>query len=385
MPDFFYQILGDMDLFGFYPIFVGGTVRDFIQEGNLGADWDIEVAHDNINFNENLWQEFGKTLSQKGRVDFLSYKVIRLSLFDHQIEFSPPRKEHFVQELAQGGHKNFNAEFDFKMPFDDAVKRRDFTVNAMGVRFKSKELDFLDPLNGLKHLEQKILYPAGDNFSKDPVRFLRAIRFSVKYKMQISSELQKHLQTMPLDQITPSYLWSELIKSKAPLAFYRSILDWSVQHPELNLPVDSELSKKYQEIETKLFDPYLHESWMLALEWAGISSRSWQKYFSLASDLPIKLARWTEHSKKLSSIQPQEFQYKFEEIQERLEFLILVDWYSTTKQILQKNSNVPLLKIIGQELSIWLPIFDHQTSKELEHIGPEQRSKYQVWDLCQKL
>ena len=67
-------------------------------------------------------------------------------------------------------------------------KRRDFTVNALYYCPISKKIE--DYNNGLKHIHKKIIVSIGDpqrRFEEDPVRSLRAIRFSNKLNFKIDN------------------------------------------------------------------------------------------------------------------------------------------------------------------------------------------------------
>jgi len=99
-------------------------------------------------------------------------------------------------------------------PFDgDLTKdalRRDFTINAIFQDARTGEI--IDPLQGKRDLEAKILRACGDpeaRFSEDPVRILRMVRFSVKYGLNIEEETFKaaqnllpHLQEVALERIS---------------------------------------------------------------------------------------------------------------------------------------------------------------------------------------
>ena len=66
--------------------------------------------------------------------------------------------------------------------------RRDFTINALYYCPISKEIE--DKNNGLKHIHKKIIVSIGDpqrRFEEDPVRSLRAIRFSNKLGFKIDN------------------------------------------------------------------------------------------------------------------------------------------------------------------------------------------------------
>ena len=65
--------------------------------------------------------------------------------------------------------------------------RRDFSINAL--YFDPIENNLCDFHSGLQHIQKKILVSIGDplvRFEEDPVRSLRAIRFSSKLDFKIS-------------------------------------------------------------------------------------------------------------------------------------------------------------------------------------------------------
>lgn len=384
LPAFFSELVSELTKQGFIPVLIGGSVRDFLLSGNLGNDWDIELYHESLAFNRNHWKDFGKSLSGFGRISFLPYDIIRLEMNSHQLEFSPPRSEVFQEALK--GHSNFEAEFNFKLPFEEAVKRRDFTINAMGIKFFSqKNFQLLDPLNGLLHLRDKVLHFAGPDFAKDPVRFLRAHRFAQKLKFQFSSELKSLLDTMNLESITPNYLWSELKKSGDGILYLERMLNEVEKHPELKLPVDTAFKNKLSEMRKLLSDPDRHESWIMALEWLNISSEEWVKFFSVSSETARRLARWAHTSREFQTIYPEVFHGEFETLKDKPEFEKVFDWYFTTKQLLQKNADLPLMKMIEEYLPHWIHLYRFEVVKDVKHIDPPYRAKYQVWNLCQRL
>lgn len=68
------------------------------------------------------------------------------------------------------------------------LRRRDFTINAIAINIETKEI--LDPHGGEADLENRIIKCVGkteDRLYEDPLRFLRALRFSVTKDMTIDS------------------------------------------------------------------------------------------------------------------------------------------------------------------------------------------------------
>ncbi len=378
----FLTLIQELGKKGYVATAVGGIVRDYFLEGRVGKDWDLEITHPTLAWEIKTWKELGKELSKHGRVTYLPYDVIRMEGQNLIFELSPPRKESFTDE---NHHKNFTVSFDFRTPFDEAVKRRDFSINAMGFRFDSQgKAELIDPLQGLLHLRDKELHACGDDFSRDPVRFLRAIRFSVKLGFKISKPLINTLQEMNLQGISPSYFWSEMQKSGDPVLFYQRLLEEKLTHPELPMPT-TDIRPRLSELKQVLSDPARHESWIIALEWEGIESAGWQKFFALSTETGRRLERWTKVTLKFMKVMPEEFHGEFEEVRERPIFEELFDWYFTTKQILQKNPDLPLTAMIDSYLPQWMHLYKFEAPKDVKHIDPPFRAKYQVWNLCQRL
>lgn len=367
---------------GYIATAVGGIVRDYFLNGEIGTDWDIEVTHPTFAFENKNWKELGKELSKKARVTFLPYDVMRIEGQGVTLELSPPRKETFTDE---NHHKNFTVSFDFRMPFEEAVKRRDFTINAMGIRISEKgKAELVDPLNGLLHLRDKELHACGEDFPRDPVRFLRALRFSTRLGFRISVPLRNVLDHMNVSGISPSYLWSELQKSHDGISFYQLLLEEKGNHAELNLPT-GDFRSKLPEFRNVLVDPSRHESWIIALEWEEIGSEDWVRFFSISSETGRRLQRWATTTKAFSAIMPEEFHGEFDEVKTLPQFETLFDWYFTTKQILQKNPDLPIIKMIDSFLPQWGHLYKFEAPKDVKHIDPPFRAKYQVWNLCQRL
>ncbi len=382
LPPLMASLCEELGKRGYQLTVVGGIVRDYFLEGKIGRDWDMEISHDTLAWEVKSWKELGKVLGNIGRVTFLPYDVIRIEAGNSIIELSPPRKETFTDESH---HKNFTVTFDYRMPFSESVKRRDFTINAMGIRLSSTgKAELVDPLNGLLHLRNKELHPCGEDFSRDPVRFLRALRFSVKLNFSLSPELKEILKRMTLQGISPSYFWGELQKSTHPITFYQRLLDEKENHPELNFPTE-DIRSRLSDLKKILFDSSRHDSWIIALEWEGIDSSGWQKFFSLSAESGRRLQRWAKVTKDFAKVMPEEYHGEFESVKETKEFEHLFDWYFTTKQILQKNPELPILSMIDSYLPQWIHLYKFEAPKDVKHIDPPFRAKYQVWNLCQRL
>lgn len=76
----------------------------------------------------------------------------------------------------------------------DDLQRRDFTLNALAKDGDGKIIDFFD---GLKHLEERVLITPLDTkvtFDDDPLRILRALRFSITKGFMLSSDIHSQIK-----------------------------------------------------------------------------------------------------------------------------------------------------------------------------------------------
>lgn len=184
-------------------LIVGGTVRDFFLKKS-GSDLDFEVYH--ISF-----YRLQQILSQFGPVSLVgkSFGVLRLHSLD--ADWSTPRKD-------SSGRKP-KIDLDPNMSFEQAFKRRDLTINAMGIDVKTFEL--IDPFGGLSDLKNKILRsPDTDFFVQDPLRLFRVMQFAARFDMQPDSELNAVCKTMDISTISTERIDEEFkklfLKSEKP-------------------------------------------------------------------------------------------------------------------------------------------------------------------------
>ena len=195
---------------GFEAYLVGGCVRDLILD-KQPKDWDVTTNAKP----EDIMYLFDKTVYENtfgtvgvcipiesnvihavpaGRQETIDYEVSRETLKNdviHEttkyiiVEVTPFRLEAKYSDFR---HPD---EVKFSENLEDDLKRRDFTVNAMSYRPKSRGHELTDIFNGIKDIENKVLRTVGepdDRFNEDALRMLRAVRFSVQLGFSISQE-----------------------------------------------------------------------------------------------------------------------------------------------------------------------------------------------------
>ena len=136
-----------------------------------------------------------------------------------EYDFSFPRKEKQVGI----GHRAFKITCDGSLSFDEASKRRDFTINAMGYDIVNKI--FLDPFEGHKDMQEKVLRHIDDEtFIEDPLRVYRAVQFAARLGYTLASQTlilckkmvdKDMLESLPKERIYKE--WEKLfLKSPKP-------------------------------------------------------------------------------------------------------------------------------------------------------------------------
>ena len=177
LPDYVSGILSDISNAGGRALIVGGAVRDSLL-GISPKDIDFEVyglSYDQLN---DILQKYGK-------VDLVgkAFGVIKFVGQDgSDFDFSLPRKD----SKSGVGHKDFNVEVSSNLTPEEAAARRDFTFNAISYDPLTGEI--IDPYNGRKDLQNKIMRHTSDAFAEDALRVLRGMQFASRFGFDIAPE-----------------------------------------------------------------------------------------------------------------------------------------------------------------------------------------------------
>lgn len=175
-----FTLIGDLvDQQGLKCFVIGGYVRDLIL-GRSSKDIDIVVLGSGIE----LARQVAKKTGIKHVNYFKNFGTAMLHHDEYEIEFVGARKESYRRDSRKPIVEDGTLE--------DDQRRRDFTINSLAISLNKETFgELTDPFNGLDDLKNKILRTPLDpdiTYSDDPLRMMRAIRFSAQLKFEIEQQ-----------------------------------------------------------------------------------------------------------------------------------------------------------------------------------------------------
>lgn len=183
-------------------LIVGGWVRDRLrgQADDVSKDIDLEV----FGLTADRLRELLERLGQVESVGE-SFQVFKIAALD----VSLPRRE----SKSGRGHRGFAVTGDPSMSEREAARRRDFTVNAISWDPLGRDDEYIDPFDGRRDLDQRILRmvdPA--TFADDSLRVLRAVQFAARFGFTLDEETRDLCRTIRLDDLPAERIWGEFEK-----------------------------------------------------------------------------------------------------------------------------------------------------------------------------
>lgn len=201
---------------------IGGYVRDLVLN-RPSKDIDIVTVGSGIV----LAKEVAKRIGPKTKVSvFKNFGTAMLNYNGYEIEFVGARKESY--------NRNSRKPIVEDGTLVDDQNRRDFTINALALHLNGKHFgQLVDPFGGIEDIEkQRIVTPLEPEvtYSDDPLRMMRAIRFSSQLNFSIDTESfkaikaqKKRIQIVSQERITDEL--NKIILSPIPSVGFKLLFD----------------------------------------------------------------------------------------------------------------------------------------------------------------
>lgn len=191
---------------------VGGAVRD----GLLG-----------LPVKDRDWVVVGATPEE---MIALGYKPVGR---DFPVFLHPQTNEEYAlartERKVAPGYTGFTFNTTPNVTLEQDLLRRDLTINAMA---QDEDGTLIDPYNGRKDLQNRILRHVSDAFVEDPLRVLRVARFNARLGFKIAEEtvylMQQITASGELDALVAERVWQETeraLREKQPVLFFTLLRD----------------------------------------------------------------------------------------------------------------------------------------------------------------
>jgi poly(A) polymerase len=179
------EIVRKLKRSGFQCYLVGGCVRDSLV-GIKAKDFDVST---------DATPEEVRKIFRSSRIIGKRFRLVHVFSRNELIEVSTFRANMSKEDKSSGVIKDSEGKIlrdNVWGTLEEDCIRRDFSINAL--YFDPIENHLCDFHNGVQHIQKKILVSIGDplvRFEEDPVRSLRAIRFSSKLNFKISNDVKE--------------------------------------------------------------------------------------------------------------------------------------------------------------------------------------------------
>lgn len=185
---------------------VGGAVRDeFLKVKNTDEDYCV------VGLSCEEFESMFPNAYKRGK-DFPVYDI------DGK-EFAMARKEKKVGE----GHTKFEIEISKNITIEDDLKRRDITINSIAKDVLTGKI--IDPFNGIKDINDKVIKMTSSAFSEDPLRVYRVARFAAVLEFNVDEKticemkrIKEELKTLSSERVFMEF--KKALNSKRPSIFF---------------------------------------------------------------------------------------------------------------------------------------------------------------------
>ncbi|WP_457600792.1 CBS domain-containing protein [Hydrogenivirga sp.] len=167
---------------GYRAYIVGGVVRDILLAKEV---WDVDfvIEGDALKVAERLAKRHGVQVHP-----FPEFGTAHLKVGMLKLEFATARRETYAHPGAYPKVERASIKED--------LVRRDFTINAMALAVNPEDfgtlIDYFGGVRDLKDRIIRVLHPV--SFIEDPVRILRALRFSGRLGFKLSRSTERLLK-----------------------------------------------------------------------------------------------------------------------------------------------------------------------------------------------
>jgi len=220
------QVIRTLNEAGYHGYIVGGGVRDLLLDMKPK---DFDIATD-------ATPEQVRGLFRRSRIIGRRFRLVHVYTRGELLEvatFRGPTNAKANKTCENSGR--ILSDNSYGSMAEDAI-RRDFTINALFYDPLAEEIH--DFVGGYEDLKQRLLRVIGDpelRYREDPVRVLRAARFTAKLGVKTDAASEKPIREAGklLANVPPARLFDEVLKlllSSHAVASFAALQHWGLVH-----------------------------------------------------------------------------------------------------------------------------------------------------------
>ncbi|MBJ9233477.1 multifunctional CCA addition/repair protein [Citrobacter koseri] len=155
---------------------------------------------------------------------------------DFPVFLHPQTREEYAlartERKSGSGYTGFTCYAAPDVTLEEDLQRRDLTINALA---QDDDGHIVDPYQGRRDLDNRLLHHVSPAFSEDPLRVLRVARFAARYahlSFRIADETLALMRDMTaageLEHLTPERVWKETenaLTTRNPQVFFQVLRD----------------------------------------------------------------------------------------------------------------------------------------------------------------
>jgi len=189
------SFLKKIDSLGYVGYIIGGFPRDkYLGINTNDIDICTNMKPEQLKKNFDVIESFDKYGSVRVKYNGYLFEVTTFRKDGEYADFRRPSSVEFIDSL------------------EEDLKRRDFTINTLCI---NKDGEYVDLIGARKDIDNKIIKVVGnidEKIKEDPIRIIRALRFSSNLNFKIENNLEKGIikYKFLIDKIPKNSLKREL-------------------------------------------------------------------------------------------------------------------------------------------------------------------------------
>lgn len=199
------KVLNQLARAGYQAYLVGGSVRDLLL-GKVPKDFDVatDATPNQI-----------KALFRNAQIIGRRFKLVHIIFYREIIEVATFRGSEGAEEHQKTNERGMLIRDNMYGTLDQDAWRRDFTVNCL--YYNISDSSIIDFTKGVEDIHARLIRIIGDaktRYQEDPVRMLRALRFSAKLNFQLAEDTAKPIKELSslITHVSNSRLFEEVTK-----------------------------------------------------------------------------------------------------------------------------------------------------------------------------